>query len=427
MALKKGWISVTAVDRARVEQRSLADRGVARGLFLILQDQELISETQAAELRKHTSSASLRALEVEGYIFQGRIGSGGMGDVFRGRNAAGNEVAIKLLAQKYAANVENLARFVREAKAGERLHHGHITRSLGHGEVGGTRYLMMELVPGPSLKARITEAGKLDEEAALCVLAQISSALNYAWKHGVLHRDVKPANIILAPPRPGRSEPFCAKLCDFGLAKVLTPGDGSGSHASIGQLTGEGLALGTPHYMSPEQASGEMDLDQRADIYGLGATLYHGLLGHTMYTGKSSAVIMYKQVTETVDLTQLTPAVASPGFRALLERMLTKDRAKRPAQWDEITDEAERLKAKRQSQRLPAIGPSPSTSAAARRVHPSIAAASGEIAAPPLSSPATPGPVVTAERENPVVPASAVTPAPSWWRALANRFTRGSR
>lgn len=335
MALEQGILSREQLEHAQREQKSLADRGVEHDLWFLVQDLGYISEEQARRLRKGVSSTTLRALEIDGYTIQGRLGSGGMGDVFRARNQAGHEVAVKLLSSRYAGNQEYQDRFTREAKATLRLHHPHIVASTGAGELGGCRYLMMELVDGPSLKARIGDRGPLNDAEARLLLAQIGDALRYAWSQGVLHRDVKPANIILGPPRAGTGEPFCAKICDFGLAKVWQR-DGEPETSVHGQLTGPGLALGTPHYMSPEQASGDQDLDQRCDIYGLGASLYHALRGRTMYSGKSSAVIMYKQVTEHLDVEVLIREGHEPGLVRLLGRMLAKDRAQRVASWEEL-------------------------------------------------------------------------------------------
>jgi len=371
LAQDYGYLTAAQVAKAERERQALADRGVERSLWFMLMDLELITDRQARDLRKHVSSSTVRALEVEGHVFQGRIGSGGMGDVFRARNAQGQEVAVKLLAARYAHSDESLRRFQREARAGMRLQHPNIVRSLSAGETDGNHYLIMELVEGQSLKARLGEGSRISEDEALNVLVQIADALSYAWAQGVLHRDVKPANIVLGAPRPGTDEPFCAKLCDFGLAKVWQRREDD----SIGQLTGPNLALGTPHYMSPEQAAGESDLDQRCDVYGLGASIYHCLLGHTMFAGKSSAVIMYKQVTETVDLSQLTSALASPGFKDLLTRMLHKDRDKRIADWAEVQRTARDLLGRRQSQRiaLPVLRPTPGISGS--RIHPALAGA----------------------------------------------------
>jgi serine/threonine-protein kinase len=344
LALDQGHITPAQVADAQREQRALADRGLENSVWYLLQDLGHLTEKKANEVRKRTSSSSLRALEVAGYLLQGRLGAGGMGDVFRGRNAAGAEVAVKLLSTKFQNNEEYLRRFDREARTSMRLHHPHIARSLGAGVVHGTRYLLMEIVEGPSLKSRIQELGPINEREALCLLEQMAAALGHSWDEGVLHRDVKPANIIIAAARPGIDEPFCAKLIDFGLAKAWQDAEHSGEE-SRGGLTGAGLALGTPHYMSPEQASGQSDLDQRCDIYGLGASLYHALMGHTMYSGKSSAVIMYKQVTEQIDLSELRKKGARQQLVELLEKMLAKDRDKRIATWPEVLAATARVKA----------------------------------------------------------------------------------
>jgi serine/threonine protein kinase len=334
LALDNRMLTVEQVERAKKEQQTLADRGVERGLWFLLLDLGFVTDAQARELRKYASSHSIRALEVEGYVLQGRIGSGGMGDVFRAVNAAGEEAAVKLLSSKLANSQENARRFQREARASMRLKHPHITQSLAAGDVEGQRYLVMELIKGPSLKQRMSERGKMPEDQAVVLLWQLSSALRYAWNHGVLHRDVKPANLMLAPPRPGVAEPFCAKICDFGLAKVMI--QGSPDEDSKGMLTGAGMALGTPHYMPPEQASGEIDLDQRADIYSLAASTYHALLGQTMHVGKSSTIIMYKQVTESADLGPLREIGISEGMIKLLGHMLEKSRKRRFNTWDEV-------------------------------------------------------------------------------------------
>jgi serine/threonine protein kinase len=335
LALDNRMLSMEQVERAKKEQQALADRGVERSLWFLLLDLGYITDIQARDLRKYVSSTAIRALEVDGYVLQGRIGSGGMGDVFRAVNAAGQEAAVKLLSSKLAKNQENARRFQREARASMRLKHPHITQSLAAGEVEGQRYLVMELIKGPSLKQRMNERGKLPEDQAIVLLWQMASALRYAWNHGVLHRDVKPANLMLAPPRPGVAEPFCAKICDFGLAKVMVPG-GPLDEESKGMLTGAGMALGTPHYMPPEQASGEIDLDQRADIYSLAASVYHALLGQTMHHGKSSTIIMYKQVTESADLDPLRAIGISDGMVRLMARMLEKSRKRRFNTWDEV-------------------------------------------------------------------------------------------
>ena len=343
LAIERRYLTTDQIDRARHEQQSLSDRGVQRSLWFLVQDLGFVTDQQTMELRRYISSTRVRALEIEGFTLQGRIGQGGMGEVFRARDAAGREVAVKLLSAKYSTSEEYAHRFQREARATLRLQHPNITRSLSAGAIEAQRYLMMELVAGRSLKERIQAEGPLSESEGMTLLVQMAYALRYAWRRGVLHRDVKPANIILATARDGIAEPFCAKLCDFGLAKTWQLNGEETSTFTKGDLTHSGVALGTPHYMSPEQASGEHDLDQRSDIYGLGATLYHALLGQTLYSGKSSAAIMYKQVTEALDLSPIVARGLSAPFIKLLGGMLAKDRGTRLRDWDAVLGEAQRL------------------------------------------------------------------------------------
>ena len=351
IAVQKGLITREQVIKAEAERRVLEDRGLDASVLDLLLEKGQLNESDAWKIRKSVSSNALKALEVDNYVIQGRIGAGGMGDVFKGVNAEGQTVAVKLLSARFNSNEEYLRRFDREARAAMRLSHPHIAKTISSGTVNGIRYMLMELVDGPSLKVRIEEQGPLNEAEALVLMTQMAEALGYAWDHGVLHRDVKPANIIVGPPRPGVDEPFCAKLIDFGLAKVW--GTGDAKEESRGGLTGAGLALGTPHYMSPEQASGQEDLDQRCDIYGLGASLYHALMGHTMYSGKNSEVIMFKQVSEQLDLNELRQMRIRSEIVELLRQMLVKNRHRRIGSWPLVTSATTRLR----ETKAPAVRP----------------------------------------------------------------------
>lgn len=330
LAQREGYVTEDQVTEAQTRCTELADRGVERSVWLILQDLGHISSGQANHIQSSTSSDRYSALEVEGYEIQRRIGRGGMGDVFLGLRPDGAKAAIKLLPARLAGDTEYINRFTREAQALERLRHPHITAFYGTGTVDGRPYLLMEFVEGTSLRDRLRSDGPLGETESRVVLQHVSEALQVACDQGLVHRDVKPANIILGPPRPDHDEPFCAKLCDFGLAKFAVAPD------EVGDLTATGLAIGTPHYMSPEQATGDRSADPRHDVYGLGATIYHCLLGETMFSGRSSATIMIKQATVAIDLGPLHKAKVSRPLVDLLGQMLAKERAKRLGDWAKI-------------------------------------------------------------------------------------------
>lgn len=335
IALDMRFVTAEAVAEARTRQRELDGRGIDRSVWLLLQDLGHLSAEHAIQVQACTSSMAQTALEVEGYVVQSRLGQGGMGDVFLGQRPDGTEVAIKLLPTHLCAQAENLGRFKREVEALAHLEHPHITRFLGSGEVQGRPYLLMELVHGRSLKDQLMAQGAINQREALVLLRQMAEALQTAWRNGLVHRDVKPGNILLGSGRPGLDEPFCAKLCDFGLVKFRL------SDAEHPELTQQGIAVGTPHYMSPEQAAGDNSPDARHDIYGLGATIYHALLGRTLYSGRSSVTIMFKQATAKLDMRPLSDLAIDPRLVELIEGMLAKPRDHRWPDWETVLQRLE--------------------------------------------------------------------------------------
>lgn len=194
------------------------------------------------------------------------IGSGGMGAVYRARRKdSGEVVALKILPRELAEKPGFQERFAREAKILAGLHHPHLVAIHDAGQDGGWCWLMMELVEGANLR-EVMRTGRLSPEQALRLVPQLCDALQYAHDHGVVHRDIKPENILLDAQ--GR-----LKLTDFGLAKLVGPGDGAAA------LTRSGAILGTVHYMAPEQVEGGAGVDHRADIYAVGVVLYEMLTG----------------------------------------------------------------------------------------------------------------------------------------------------
>ncbi len=201
-----------------------------------------------------------RSLEIEGFEVLERIGAGGMGAVHRARDEkTGEEVALKALRAGLPASAREL--FLREARAGARIHHPHAVRVLGSGSSRGRAYLVMELVRGPDLGRYLEETGRpLELAPARAIFAQILSALAHAHSKKLVHRDVKPSNVLLVAPPP---EPL-VKLGDFGLLRSL---EESG-------LTGTGEGRGTPGFMAPEQREDARHAGPAADLYGLAATFF---------------------------------------------------------------------------------------------------------------------------------------------------------
>lgn len=224
----------------------------------------------------------------DSYEIEGEIGRGGMGIVFSARDIKlRRRVAIKVLPPELAFREEIRKRFTREAQTAARLSHPHIVPIHTVGEDGGLVYFVMGYVDGESLAARLRRRERLPAEEARRIMKETADALGLAHAMSVIHRDIKPDNILLEGTRRR------VMVTDFGIAKALTD-------ASGGTLTGTGVAIGTPAYMSPEQAAGEREIDARSDIYSLGVVAYEMLTGEVPFKAPTVAGILLKQVTQPI-------------------------------------------------------------------------------------------------------------------------------
>ncbi len=242
------------------------------------------------------------------------LGRGGMGSVYLARDLTlDREVAIKVVKTETGAP-EVYERFRREAKTAAKLSHPNIVPLHAFGELNGMPYFVMGYVRGESLAARLGRDGRLPEDEARRVLAEIADALDHAHRQGIVHRDVKPDNVLL-DDESGR-----AMLTDFGVAKA------SGKAETV---TMRGSVVGTPQFMSPEQAAGRGDVDGRSDLYSLGVTAYAMLAGRLPFEGKSPGDVLAKQLTEEAPPLRTLATTLSDATIQVVERCLAKDPAKR--------------------------------------------------------------------------------------------------
>jgi tetratricopeptide (TPR) repeat protein len=256
------------------------------------------------------------------YRLERELGGGGMSRVFLAEESAlGRKVVIKLLPPELAA-VLSADRFQREVRLAAALQHPHIVPLLAAGSAGDILYYTMPFVEGESLRARLAREHELPVPEAVRLLREVVDALAYAHRQGIVHRDIKPDNILLSQHH--------AVVTDFGIAKALSAAGGSGT------LTGTGMAVGTPTYMAPEQATGEAGVDHRADIYSLGALAYEMLAGEPPFRGATAQALIAAQLTRNAaPLTELRPAVP-PELAVVIHRCLEKRPADRFQRAEEL-------------------------------------------------------------------------------------------
>src|SRR3954453_6359112 len=257
--------------------------------------------------------STLVGMQLSGrYRLDAQIGAGGMSTVYRAFDVnLERRVAIKLLHREMSADSDQLERFRREARAVAQLSHPHIVGVIDAGEDEGRPYIVFEYVEGETLKQRINELGQLPVDESLAYAIEIARALGCAHAHGIVHRDVKPQNVLI-------DEEGSAKVTDFGIARSLKD-DG---------LTADGRVLGTTDYVSPEQALGH-DVNGQSDIYSLGIVLYEMLTGEVPFHGENQISVAMKHVREDLPDIQLRRPEVSATLAAVLDRMTDKDLAHR--------------------------------------------------------------------------------------------------
>jgi serine/threonine-protein kinase len=275
---------------------------------------------------------------IPGYELEGEIGRGATGIVWRARQLTVDRlVALKVLLPELSARSNIVRRLQREARTTARLAHPHIVSAIDMGETDGRWWYAMELVDGPSLAERLRHEGRLKEREALRLFIPLCEALEHLHEHGVVHRDIKPANILI-------DKNGGARLADLGLACV------EDDH----EITAQGGTLGTPHYISPEQAVDPLRADVRSDLWSFGATLFHTICGRPPFLGESSAEILSNVLYARIpDPLELEPSL-SKGFALVLRKCLTREPAARYQAPHELLLDLERVR----ERRTPRVSPS---------------------------------------------------------------------
>ena len=260
------------------------------------------------------------------YLIESQLGSGGMADVYLATDQSlGRKVAIKILSDRYARDAGFVERFRREAAAAAGLRHPNIVTVYDRGEAMGTSYIAMEYLDGPTLKEEITRRAPLPEPEAINYATQALAALDAAHRQGVIHRDIKPHNMVLTDE--GR-----LKVTDFGIARA----------ANTQQMTEVGSIVGTAQYLSPEQARG-LAVGPQSDIYSMGIVLYEMLSGDLPFTGDSAVDIAMKQVSDPPPPLHTRNRLVSPAMEQVVMRALAKDPALRFSSARQMAEELARV------------------------------------------------------------------------------------
>lgn len=315
LVIEQGLATEDEVSKALDHVRTLREQQQSHlSLAEVLVDADYVTKRQIARLRQ-IIEAERTGQKIPGYKILGKLGAGAMATVYKAKQLSlDRTVAIKVLPPKFAGNPQFIERFYAEGRAAAQLNHPNIVQAFDVGRAGELYFFIMEYVDGRTVYDDIVKHKRYSEPEALDIIIQITEALDHAHAKGLIHRDVKPKNVMIT--REG-----VAKLADMGLARAITDKEAAEAEA--------GKAFGTPYYISPEQIRGEKDIGPPADIYSLGATLYHMVTGNVPFDGKNPSAVMHKHLkAELVAPDHVNPKLGA-GISEVIEMMMAKNPAKR--------------------------------------------------------------------------------------------------
>ncbi|UCE59397.1 MAG: serine/threonine protein kinase [Phycisphaerales bacterium] len=313
LVVERKLCSTNEVELVLAEQKTLSKNGKPVALPELLIRHGYLTHTQINRLAKTLDEDSMYrpAQQIPGFQILSKLGQGAMAVVFKAKQLSLDRiVAIKVLPKRLSENPEFVERFYREGRAAARLNHQHIIQAFDVGEAGGYHYFVMEYIDGKTIYDLIADGKCVEEQEAIRIILQTADALWHAHEHGLIHRDVKPKNIML-------TQDESVKLADMGLAREV--GDYATANAEAGR------AYGTPYYICPEQIRGEVNIDFRADIYALGATFYHMVTGRVPFDGTTPSAVMHKHLKEPLVPPDHINRSLSAGIGEIIEVMMAKE------------------------------------------------------------------------------------------------------
>ncbi|MEM0984079.1 MAG: serine/threonine-protein kinase [Planctomycetota bacterium] len=307
MVIEQGLATNEEV-RHCIEQAKTEDPK-ARSLSQLLIDNEYITRRQLQRLRS-MAEAEKSGSQIPGYKIVGKLGAGAMARVYKAKQISLDRwVAIKVLPEKFAKNPQFIQRFFDEGRAAAQLNHPNIVQAIEISNIGDLYFFVMEFVDGRTVHDDIVASRRYAEKDAIEVVLQVAEALDHAHERGLIHRDVKPKNVMI-------TKGGVVKLADMGLARAISDKEAAEAEA--------GKAFGTPYYISPEQIKGEKDIGPPADIYSLGATLYHMVTGAVPFDGKDPTSVMHKHLKEPLKAPDHVNPKLTGGLSEVVEMMMAK-------------------------------------------------------------------------------------------------------
>ncbi len=323
-----GLATKTEIEFCREQQKQSSDPN-QRSLTDLLVEHNFITVNQAKRIRHQMEDR--KNSQIPGYQLIGKLGKGAMATVYKAKQVSlDRTVAVKVLPKKMSENPEFVERFYKEGRAAARLSHNNIVQAIDVGSTpDGYHFFVMEYVEGKTLYDVMAvppqgEGRSFSEAEAIDIGIQMADALAHAHHRGLIHRDVKPKNILLTPQG-------IAKLTDLGLARATDDSEAAQMEA--------GKAYGTPYYISPEQIRGDVDIDFRADIYSLGATLYHLVTGCVPFDGETPSAVMHKHLKQPLKPADHINTALSAGIAEIIEVAMAKAREDRYSATEQMVED----------------------------------------------------------------------------------------
>jgi len=314
LVVEHGLITAEEMELCNSLLRESANTEEPRTLADMLLENDFVTQRQLQRMRTDFD-ARKSSQRIPGYRIQRKLGAGAMATVFLANQLSlDRPVAVKVLPKKFSDNSKFIERFYKEGRAAAQLNHPNIVGAYDVGQAGEHHYFVMEYIDGPTVYDKLVKDKRITEAEAIRITIGTAKALQHAHARGFIHRDIKPKNIML-------TSQGVVKLADLGLARAMSDKEAAKAEA--------GRAYGTPYYISPEQIRGEVKIGPPADLYGLGATLYHMVTGKVPFEGKNPSAVMHQHLkAELVPPDHLNPKL-SPGCAQVIEMLMAKDQRER--------------------------------------------------------------------------------------------------